>query len=249
MKDENLKNLENAIASIEAYKSHLKDEDEDAIKRKEEKFKSLFQQIKKFDRVDIHDYPNQDQVTIFVETKARIIFWEYIIPNLPDGFFVKADNAISDDKYNCFRIKKIEKKNVTKDKIHNHLSDIVIFLMNQTESLFKEIPELAKIVAEESHNMAFDEEFKKRYDDYYYSDSGYISEFLCKISIQLEFIFKWEESLKKHLKDKYYKIKEKEKTLEEKSKFVEEKEKELAERCKNLELLKEHLDKMLVATN
>lgn len=65
---------------------------------------------------------------------------------------------------------------------------------------------------------------------------------LCKISVQLEIIFeiifKWEESLKKHLKDKYYEIEEREKTLWRN-----------LEKWRNLELSKEHLNKMLVTTN
>ena len=248
MDDEKLKNFEKVIASIEAYRSHLSEKNTELRLKEREKFESLFKEIKKYDGVSIFDHLDRNEVSIVVSKNARTIFWGYIVPDLPDGFFVKAEHEISDDKCNVFKIKKIEKKNVPKNKIHNHLSDILILLMEQRKCLSEKIPELAKIVAEESHNIA-STEFKKRYDDYYYSDVGYISTFLCKISVELELIFKWEESLEDHLKDKYYKIKEREEALERKSKAVEEKEKELAERWRNLELLKEHLDKMLVTTN
>lgn len=79
----------------------------DKTKRKKwlaEELCNLVEKIEKFDyEMSIHG--SEKELTIFVKND-REFFWECLLPNLPKGFFVKAEKQVGSGS-NKFEIKEI----------------------------------------------------------------------------------------------------------------------------------------------
>lgn len=69
---------------------------------------NLLEKIKESDyEMDISGF--KKELKIFVKNNDRKFFWEYLLPNLPKGFFVKAERLIGSGS-NHFEIKEITTK-------------------------------------------------------------------------------------------------------------------------------------------
>lgn len=215
----------------------------DKTKRKKwlaEELCNLVEKIEKFDyEMSIHG--SEKELTIFVEND-REFFWECLLPNLPKGFFVKAEKQVGSGP-NQFEIKEITTEK-PKDKFLDILDSIRYRLRQRRNVLLGKFPTL---------NHSFDRNYKNykkgilediclEYNHFYnhnlYSDNNY--KYLdCLCDIKVELIYYFGNSIESHFEDIYSR-------LEEKAKDIEKKEKELAERAKALDLLKKHLDLMLI---
>jgi hypothetical protein len=194
----------------------------------------------------VYEYPENEKdkynLEIIVDNNDRHFFYEVILPNLPLGYRVLPIYPIGAyDGFNKFTITQ-NKHEEQKDKFLIHLNRLQRMVERYRKSIFREFPTISKLNANDYENKKH-ELFKEEYCVYGYdsiSEHKYIDA-LCEIEVELN-SFLFDSEVIVFLNKKF-------KSLEHKAKNLDDKEIELAKRTEALDLLKKHLDAILIRKN
>ena len=194
------------------------------------------------------DEKNKYELKIVVSDNDRYIFHKVIIPNLPIGYKASAREKIG-NSYNQFTITQNETEEQNKkDCFLEHLNGLNWEMERFCETIFRKFPTITKLSDNDYENKKC-KIFEKKYNKLsnhlpidYKSKSEYkYIDVLCEIEAHLNsFLYcsELENFLNNELED-----------LELKAKNLEDREMELAKRAKALDLLKQHLDTILITKN
>ena len=193
--------------------------------------------------VDVYENPedgkNKYELKIVVSDNDRYIFHKVIIPNLPIGYRASAREKIG-NSYNQFTITQNETEEQNKkDYFFWHLNALNREMERFRETIFRKFPTITKLNNDDYENRKckiFEKEYNKC--DYTSKNEYKYIDVLCEIEARLN-SFLYCSELENFLNKQFQ-------VLELKAKNLEDKEVELAKRAKALDLLKLHLDKILI---
>ena len=191
------------------------------------------------------DGKNKYELKIVVSDNDRHIFHQVIIPNLPIGYKASAREKIG-NSYNQFTITQNETEEQNKkDCFLEHLNALNLEMERFRETIFKKFPTITKLNNDDYENRKckiFEKEYNELSNNFpidYKSKSEYkYIDVLCEIEARLN-SFLYCSELENFLNKQF-------EAFEFKAKNLEDKEVELAKRAKALDLLKKHLDTILI---
>ena len=198
---------------------------------------------------DVYENPedgkNKYELKIVVSNNDRYIFHKVIIPNLPIGYKASAREKIGNG-YNQFIITQNETEEQNKkDSFLEHLNALNWEMERFRKTIFKKFPTITKLNDDDYQNRKckiFEKEYNELSNNFpidYKSKSEYkYIDVLCEIEARLN-SFLYCSELENFLNKEFQ-------VLELKAKNLEDKEIELAKRAKALDLLKQHLNTILI---
>ena len=207
-----------------------------------QELKHLITKVKEHN-ADVYENPedgkNKYELKIVVSDNDRYIFHKVIIPNLPIGYKASAREKIG-NSYNQFTITQNETEEQNKkDFFLEHLNALNFRMERFCETIFRKFPTITKLSDNDYENKKC-KIFEDEYNQCNYtskSEYKYI-DVLCEIEACLN-SFLYCSELENFLNKQF-------ETFELKAKNLEDREIELAKRAKALDLLKQHLNTILI---
>ena len=207
-----------------------------------QELKHLITKVKEHN-ADVYENPedgkNKYELKIVVSDNDRHIFHRVIIPNLPIGYKASAREKIGNG-YNQFIITQNETEEQNKkDFLLEHLNALNWEMKRFRETIFRKFPTITKLNDDDYENRKckiFEKEYNKC--DYTSKSEYKYIDVLCEIEACLN-SFLYCSELENFLNKEFQ-------VLELKAKNLEDKEVELAKRAKALDLLKQHLNTILI---
>ena len=192
-----------------------------------QELKHLITKVKEHN-ADVYENPedgkNKYELKIVVSNNDRYIFHKVIIPNLPIGYKASAREKIG-NSYNQFTITQNETEEQNKkDFFLEHLNALNFRMERFCETIFRKFPTITKLSYNDYENRKC-KIFEKEYNKCDYTSKSEYNLYCSEL----------ENFLNKEFQ-----------VLELKAKNLEDKEVELAKRAKALDLLKQHLNTILI---